>query len=199
MTATATTSNAREAARPRKGRTAGKHLAIAVPPHDSVMTVDEFCAAMKVSKDTFYHWRKVGTAPVCHRLPNGELRISHSDRDQRFFPGFFVGVFFAATAGVLLTGTVAAERAARSARMAATALTSVPRPAASVPMAVTAIHASPLLPPCEDELRKGVVTSTSNSKAVIAPSSAVILRRRRARRFHTAAASPSVGSITKKP
>ena len=28
-----------------------------------VLTVEEFCAEMKVSKDTFYHWRKVGTAP----------------------------------------------------------------------------------------------------------------------------------------
>lgn len=49
------------------------------PPGDEVLTVDEFCAAWKVSKDTFYHWRKVGTAPVCHRLPNGELRIARSD------------------------------------------------------------------------------------------------------------------------
>lgn len=46
-----------------------------------VLTVEEFCAEMKVSKDTFYHWRKVGTAPVCHRLPNGELRIDIADRD----------------------------------------------------------------------------------------------------------------------
>ena len=46
-----------------------------------VLTVDEFCAEMKVSKDTFYHWRKVGTAPICHRLPNGELRIDRADRD----------------------------------------------------------------------------------------------------------------------
>jgi hypothetical protein len=43
--------------------------------------VEEFCSELKVSKDTFYHWRKVGTAPVCHRLPNGELRIARADRD----------------------------------------------------------------------------------------------------------------------
>lgn len=48
-------------------------------PADDVLTVDEFCAAWKVSKDTFYHWRKVGSAPVCHRLPNGELRIARPD------------------------------------------------------------------------------------------------------------------------
>ena len=46
-----------------------------------VLTVDEFCAELKISKDTFYHWRKVGTAPVCHRLPNGELHIGRADRD----------------------------------------------------------------------------------------------------------------------
>ncbi|MCX9190585.1 DNA-binding protein [Carbonactinospora thermoautotrophica] len=46
-----------------------------------MLTVEEFCAELKISKDTFYHWRKVGTAPVCHRLPNGELRIAKADRD----------------------------------------------------------------------------------------------------------------------
>jgi hypothetical protein len=50
-------------------------------PGLNVLTVEEFCAELKVSKDTFYHWRKVGTAPVCHRLPNGDLRISLADRD----------------------------------------------------------------------------------------------------------------------
>jgi hypothetical protein len=50
-------------------------------PADDVLTVEEFCSELKVSKDTFYHWRKVGTAPVCHRLPNGELRIARADRD----------------------------------------------------------------------------------------------------------------------
>jgi hypothetical protein len=50
-------------------------------PRMDVLTVEEFCIELKVSKDTFYHWRKVGTAPVCHRLPNGELRISRADRD----------------------------------------------------------------------------------------------------------------------
>jgi predicted site-specific integrase-resolvase len=50
-------------------------------PVADVLTVEEFCVELKVSKDTFYHWRKVGTAPVCHRLPNGELRISRADRD----------------------------------------------------------------------------------------------------------------------
>jgi len=45
-----------------------------------MLTVDEFCAELKISKDTFYHWRKVGSAPICHRLPNGELRIDQTDR-----------------------------------------------------------------------------------------------------------------------
>jgi predicted site-specific integrase-resolvase len=50
-------------------------------PVVDVLTVEEFCFELKVSKDTFYHWRKMGTAPVCHRLPNGELRIARADRD----------------------------------------------------------------------------------------------------------------------
>ena len=57
-----------------------RRVAVSAPAVD-VLTVEEFCAELKVSKDTFYHWRKVGTAPVCHRLPNGELRISCADRD----------------------------------------------------------------------------------------------------------------------
>ena len=50
-------------------------------PRGEVLTVEEFCTELKVSKDTFYHWRKVGTAPACLRLPNGELRIERAARD----------------------------------------------------------------------------------------------------------------------
>jgi hypothetical protein len=45
----------------------------------AVLTVDEFCLEIKVSKDTFYHSRKVGTAPARLRLPNGALRIDRAD------------------------------------------------------------------------------------------------------------------------
>jgi predicted DNA-binding transcriptional regulator AlpA len=61
--------------------TDGSRTATPMKATVDVLTVEEFCAELKVSKDTFYHWRKVGTAPVCHRLPNGELRISRADRD----------------------------------------------------------------------------------------------------------------------
>lgn len=63
-------------------RAADSGIATAGTPGTEVLTVEEFCAEMKVSKDTFYHWRKVGTAPVCHRLPNGDLRIQRVDRDN---------------------------------------------------------------------------------------------------------------------
>jgi hypothetical protein len=46
------------------------------------MTVEEFCEVWQISKNTFYHWRKVKTAPVCTRLPNGELRISRKDHES---------------------------------------------------------------------------------------------------------------------
>jgi hypothetical protein len=62
------------------GAGTSRNAAVKSPDVD-VLTVEEFCIELKVSKDTFYHWRKVGTAPVCHRLPNGELRISRADRD----------------------------------------------------------------------------------------------------------------------
>jgi hypothetical protein len=62
------------------GAGTSRNAAVKSPGVD-VLTVEEFCIELKVSKDTFYHWRKVGTAPVCHRLPNGELRISRTDRD----------------------------------------------------------------------------------------------------------------------
>ncbi len=63
----------------RSPKTADPGTGIARSHRADVLTVEEFCAEMKVSKDTFYHWRKVGTAPVCHRLPNGELRIGTAD------------------------------------------------------------------------------------------------------------------------
>lgn len=46
------------------------------------LTVDEFCAEMKISRSTFYDWKAKGRAPRCHKLPNGELRIDRTDFDQ---------------------------------------------------------------------------------------------------------------------
>jgi predicted DNA-binding transcriptional regulator AlpA len=47
--------------------------------YEDLMTVPEVLAELGgVSRRTFYRWREVGTAPVCIRLPNGELRIKRS-------------------------------------------------------------------------------------------------------------------------
>lgn len=48
------------------------------------LTVDEFCAEMKISRSTFYEWKAKGRAPRCHRLPNRELRIDRADIEQWF-------------------------------------------------------------------------------------------------------------------
>ena len=42
------------------------------------LTVAEFCAEMKISRRTFQEWRAKGRAPRCHKLPNGDLRITHA-------------------------------------------------------------------------------------------------------------------------
>lgn len=48
------------------------------------LTVDEFCAEMKISRSTFYEWRAKGRAPRCHQLPNRELRIDRADIEEWF-------------------------------------------------------------------------------------------------------------------
>lgn len=51
-----------------------------LPNPDDFMTADEFCAKLRISKDTFYKWRQIpGAAPVVHKLRNGALRISKAD------------------------------------------------------------------------------------------------------------------------
>lgn len=42
------------------------------------LTVAEFCAEMKISRRTFQEWRAKGRAPRCHKLPNGDLRITYT-------------------------------------------------------------------------------------------------------------------------
>jgi predicted DNA-binding transcriptional regulator AlpA len=49
------------------------------PAPDELMTVRQFCAAIGVSRDTFYRWRLLGNAPPAYRLPNGSLRITIAD------------------------------------------------------------------------------------------------------------------------
>ncbi|MBB5870575.1 putative DNA-binding transcriptional regulator AlpA [Allocatelliglobosispora scoriae] len=47
---------------------------------DDLMTVPDVLHVLRpLSKRTFYRWRETGKAPICIRLPNGELRIHRSD------------------------------------------------------------------------------------------------------------------------
>jgi predicted DNA-binding transcriptional regulator AlpA len=43
------------------------------------LTVGEICTDLDISRRTFYEWRAKGTAPKCIKLPNGELRIYHTE------------------------------------------------------------------------------------------------------------------------
>jgi hypothetical protein len=45
---------------------------------ESLLTVAEVCAELKVSPRTFHEWRAKGTGPACHKLPNNELRIERA-------------------------------------------------------------------------------------------------------------------------
>ena len=47
-----------------------------------MITVDQFCAELMISRSTFYDWRAKGRAPECTKLPNGELRILRADYEQ---------------------------------------------------------------------------------------------------------------------
>ena len=44
-----------------------------------LLTVEEVCEYLKVSKDTWAKWRAKDTAPPALRIPNGQLRIVESD------------------------------------------------------------------------------------------------------------------------
>jgi excisionase family DNA binding protein len=63
-------------ARPTGGTT------VSTPPER--LTVDEFCAEMKISRSTFYEWKAKGRAPRCYQLPNRELRIDRADIEEWF-------------------------------------------------------------------------------------------------------------------
>jgi predicted DNA-binding transcriptional regulator AlpA len=43
------------------------------------MTVDEICAELGVSRDTWDKWRAKRTGPRARKLPNGQLRVSVDD------------------------------------------------------------------------------------------------------------------------
>lgn len=48
-----------------------------------LLTVRDVCDSLGgISRDTFYRWRQLGTAPPGFRLPNGELRFREDDLAQ---------------------------------------------------------------------------------------------------------------------
>jgi predicted DNA-binding transcriptional regulator AlpA len=51
-------------------------------PENALLTVDQICAELHISRSTFYDWRAKGKAPECIVLPNGSLRVQRADQPQ---------------------------------------------------------------------------------------------------------------------
>lgn len=47
----------------------------------AMLSVDDICDDLQISRSTFYDWRQKGRAPKCVRLPNGALRVRRADLD----------------------------------------------------------------------------------------------------------------------
>jgi predicted DNA-binding transcriptional regulator AlpA len=47
-----------------------------------LLTVATVLAELEVPRSTFYKWRRLGIAPRCIKLPNGEVRIRRADLDR---------------------------------------------------------------------------------------------------------------------
>lgn len=75
-------STPRETAGTRRRRAADRS---AGPRSEStLLTVEQLCAELRISRSTFYDWRAKGRAPRCMKLPNGEIRIIRRDLDEWF-------------------------------------------------------------------------------------------------------------------
>jgi predicted DNA-binding transcriptional regulator AlpA len=46
-----------------------------------LLTVAAVLEELDVPRSTFYKWRRLGIAPRCIKLPNGEVRIRRADLD----------------------------------------------------------------------------------------------------------------------
>jgi len=46
-----------------------------------LLSVAAVLAELDVPRSTFYKWRRLGMAPRCIKLPNGEVRIRRADLD----------------------------------------------------------------------------------------------------------------------
>jgi excisionase family DNA binding protein len=67
----------RDAATSRRRRAALREVG---PPSESaLLTVDQLCVELHISRSTFYDWRAKGKAPECIVLPNGSLRVQRDD------------------------------------------------------------------------------------------------------------------------
>ena len=49
-----------------------------------LLTLDEVCTELKITRSTFYDWRAKGKAPSCRRLPNGAIRVSRDELTRWF-------------------------------------------------------------------------------------------------------------------
>ncbi len=70
----------RDTAATRRARAALREAGPA--PKPTMLTVDQFCTELVISRSTFYDWRAKGRAPRCHKLPNGEIRILRADYER---------------------------------------------------------------------------------------------------------------------
>ena len=64
--------------RPRPRRPGRRTTA---PGTDELLTIEEVIAELRVSRATFYRWRRRGTGPAAVRLPGGGVRIRRSALD----------------------------------------------------------------------------------------------------------------------
>jgi predicted DNA-binding transcriptional regulator AlpA len=46
------------------------------------LTVEQVCEDLGVARSTFYDWRAKRKGPPCLKLPNGALRVRHSDYER---------------------------------------------------------------------------------------------------------------------
>ncbi|WP_078856380.1 AlpA family transcriptional regulator [Streptomyces sp. NBRC 109706] len=47
-----------------------------------LLTVEQVCSELQVSRSTFYDWRQKRRAPQCLRLPSGALRVRRAELDS---------------------------------------------------------------------------------------------------------------------
>ncbi|OHV23243.1 transcriptional regulator [Parafrankia soli] len=45
---------------------------------EPLLTVDEVCVELRITRSTFYDWRLKGLAPTCITLPSRKVRVERS-------------------------------------------------------------------------------------------------------------------------